>query len=292
MKAGYLGVGNMGQPMAARLLDAGHELWIHDRREAAMQPLLARQAQRAASARELGERCETVVVSLPTLEAFRQAVTGPAGLLEGAGLKTLVNTCTVGAVFLDEMVEACAAKGVTVVDAPITGGPAVAAAGALAVMVSGEPARVAQLRPLFECWGKTIVVAGDRPGAAQILKLTNNILFAVSLVASSEALVMGARGGLGMEAMLQVINNGSGRNFTTLSVIPKSVVPGTFDFGAPLEMLVKDVDLAIEQGEALGVPMWVCQATRLFLRHALYQGRGSHDLSRIIQIVEDGTARG
>jgi 2-hydroxy-3-oxopropionate reductase len=90
--------------------------------------------------------------------------------------------------------------------------------------------------------------------------------------------------------MLQVINNGSGRNFATLSVIPKSVVPGTFDFGAPLEMLVKDVDLAIEQGEALGVPMWVCQATRLVLRHAMFQGHGRDDLSRIIRIVEDAAA--
>lgn len=290
MKAGYLGVGNMGQPMAARLLDAGHEIWVYDQREEAVRSMLARKAQRAASARDLAERCETVVVSLPTLEAFRRAVTGPDGLLEGRSVKTLVNTCTVGAVFLDEMVKACAAKGVTVIDSPITGGPAVAAAGSLAVMVSGEPALVEGLRPVFQCWGKTVVVAGDKPGAAQILKLTNNILFAVSLVASSEALVMGARGGLSSDAMLQVINNGSGRNFTTMSVIPKSVVPGTFDFGAPLEMLVKDVDLAIEQGEALGVPMWVCQATRLFLKHAMFQGRGKHDLSRIIQIVEDGTA--
>jgi 3-hydroxyisobutyrate dehydrogenase-like beta-hydroxyacid dehydrogenase len=289
MRVGYLGVGQMGQPMAGKFLDAGHEVWIHDARQEAMRPLVERGAQPTGSPAELADRCETVFVSLPTLEAFRQTVVGPAGILRGGAVKTLVNTCTVGGRFLAEMVAACDAQGIVVVDSPITGGPAVAAAGKLAVMVSGDPERIAALRPLFELWGPTLVIAGDKPGAAQALKLTNNILFAVSLVASSEALVMGAKAGLSDDAMLQVVNNGSGRNFATMSVFPKSVVPRTFDFGAPIEMLVKDVDLAIEQGEALGVPMWVCQAARLVLKHAVFAGRAQHDISRIVQIVEDGS---
>lgn len=292
MRVGYLGVGQMGQPMAGKFVDAGHEVWIHDVRQEAMRPLVERGARPTRSPAELADRCETVFVSLPTLEAFRQTVVGPGGILQGGTVETLVNTCTVGGPFLGEMVEACAAKNVTVIDSPITGGPAVAAAGKLAVMVSGDPARIEALRPLFELWGPTLVVAGDNPGAAQALKLTNNILFAVSLVASSEALVMGAKAGLSSDAMLQVVNNGSGRNFATMSVFPKSVVPGTFDFGAPIEMLVKDVDLAIEQGEALGVPMWVCQAARLVLKHAVFAGRAQHDISRIVQIVEDGSTAG
>ncbi|MEO8003739.1 MAG: NAD(P)-dependent oxidoreductase [Betaproteobacteria bacterium] len=288
MRTGYLGVGNMGYPMAAKFLDAGHEVWVYDLREDAMRPLVERQASRAASARDLADHCETVFVSLPTFEAFRAAVTGPAGVLEGKRLKVLVNTCTVGRPFIEEIVAACAAKGVTVIDCPISGGPAAAAAGTLAVMVSGDAAVIEGLRPMLQLWGKTIVVAGDKPGAAQALKLTNNILFAVSLVASSEALLMGAAAGLSAEAMLQVVNNGSGRNFATMSVFPKSVLPGTFDFGATFETLMKDVDLAIEQGETLGVPMWVCQATRMVLKHAMFQGRGDQDISRTIQIVEDG----
>jgi 3-hydroxyisobutyrate dehydrogenase-like beta-hydroxyacid dehydrogenase len=212
-------------------------------------------------------------------------------LLSGAALKTLVNTCTVGQPFVGQIEEECAAAGVTVIDAPISGGVSGAAAGTLAVMVSGSPANVAELTPVFQLWGKTIVVAGDRPGAAQTMKLTNNILCAVALVATSEAMTMSAKAGIPDEAMLQILNNGTGRNFATTHIFPNAVLPRTFDFGATIEILMKDVDLALEQGEELGVPMWVCQAARLVLKHGVFQGRAQQDMSRVVQIVEDGTRK-
>lgn len=291
MRIGYLGVGNMGQPMAGKLLDGGHEVWIHDVREEAMRPLLERQARRAASPRELADACGTVVVSLPTLAIFRRAVNGPDGLIGGKAIRTLVNTCTVGSPFLAEIEAACAAKGITVIDAPISGGPRGAAAATLAVMVSGDPARVAELMPVLRLWGSTVVNAGPRAGAAQIMKLTNNVVFAVGLVATSEAMTMASKGGIPEPAMLEVLNNGSGRNFTSMAIYPKAVVPRTFDYGASLDIIMKDVDLAIEQGEALGVPMWVCQAARLVYKHAMFQGRGPQDLSRIAEVIEQGSRK-
>jgi len=291
MRFGYLGVGKMGQPMAGKLLDAGHELWIHDISEDAMRPLLERQARRAASPKELADACDTVIVSLPTLEVFQRALSGPDGLLSGNALKTLVNTCTVGGPFVRQVETECAASNVTVIDAPISGGVAGAEAATLAVMVSGDPARVADLMPVFRLWGPTIVVAGDRPGPAQTMKLTNNLLCAVAFVATSEAMTMSGKSGIPAEAMLQVLNNGTGRNFATSYVFPETVLSGTFDFGATIEILMKDVDLAIEQGEELGVPMWVCQAVRLVLKHGVFQGRAQQDLSRIVEIVEDGTRK-
>jgi len=289
MRLGFLGVGNMGQPMAAKLLDAGHELWVCDVREEAVRPLLERQARRAQSPKELADSCDTVVISLPTLEIFRQVVSGGQGLLAGTALKTIVNTCTVGRPFLAEIEQTCAAGGVTVVDAPISGGPAGAQAATLAVMVSGAAAKVAELMPIFRLWGPTVVIAGDTPGAAQVMKLTNNILFAVSLIATSEAMTMATKGGIAPDAMLEILNNGTGRNFATVSLFPAAVLPRTFEFGATIEILMKDVDLAIAQGEALGVPMWVCQAARLVLKHAVFQGRALQDLSRVVQMIEDGT---
>ena len=291
MRIGCLGVGNMGQPMAGKLLDAGHELWVHDISEDAMRPLLERQARRVASPRELADSCDTVIVSLPTLEIFRRALSGPDGLLAGKTLKTLVNTCTVGGPFIRKVETECAATGVAVIDAPISGGVVGARAGTLAVMVSGDPARVADLMPVFQQWGTTIVVAGDRPGAAQTMKLANNLLCAVALVATSEAMTMSGKAGIPADAMLQILNNGTGRNFATTHIFPATVLPHTFDFGATLEILMKDVDLAIEQGEELGVPMWVCQAVRLVLKHGVFQGRAQQDMSRIVQIVEEGTRK-
>src|SRR3954454_5013666 len=115
MEAGYLGVGAIGQPMAQKLLDAGHSLTIYDISEAAMRPLLERQARRVASPRELADRCEIVVVSLPTLAAFREVAFGANGLAEGKAMKLLVNTCTVGVPFVKEVEQGLAVQGVTVV---------------------------------------------------------------------------------------------------------------------------------------------------------------------------------
>jgi 3-hydroxyisobutyrate dehydrogenase-like beta-hydroxyacid dehydrogenase len=288
MHIGYLGVGNMGQPMAAKLLDGGHQLSILDINEANMAPLLARQARRVDSPQALADLTETVIVSLPTLGAFRHVVFGENGLLQGKAIKTLINTCTVGIPFVTELAAALARIGVTLVDCPISGGPSGAAAGALSVMVSGDPAAVEAVRPIISLWGPTVTIAGDKPGAAQLLKLTNNILFAVSLVATSEAFVMGAKGGLDPKTMLGSIAAGTGANGATRTVFPGAILPRTFQFGATLDILMKDVDLAIQQGEALGVPMWVCQAARLVYKHAIMAGKGGDDLSTLVQIIEQG----
>ncbi len=291
MRIGCLGLGNMGQPMAGKLLDGGHELWVCDISEDALRPLLERQARRAASAKELADTCDTIIVSLPTLEIFRHVLAGPDGLLAGRAIKTLVNTCTVGVVFIREIEAACTAAGVTVIDAPISGGVAGARAGTLATMVSGNLERVSDLMPVLRLWGPTIVVAGDRPGAAQIMKLTNNMLCAVALVATSEAMTMSGKAGIPDEAMLQILNAGTGRNFATTHIFPGAVLPRTFDFGATIEILMKDVNLAIEQGEELGVPMWVSQAVRLVLKHGVFQGRAQQDMSRVVEIIEEGTRK-
>jgi len=286
MEAGFLGVGNMGLPMAGKLLDGGHGLTVFDIRDAAMQPLLDRQARRASSPRDLADRCEVVFVSLPTLAAFRAVAFGDDGLIHGSALKLLVNTCTVGVPFVREVEQAMAAKGIAVVDCPISGGPPGARAGTLSVMVSGDPAAVERVKPLISLWGRTLTVAGDKPGAAQVLKLTNNILSAVALAATSEAFVMGAKGGLDPEVMLAAINAGSGRNSATESKFPLAVLTRSFDFGAEMHILMKDIDLAIAQGEDLGVPMWVCEAARLVFKHAMHKGAAKEDLTSIVKYIE------
>jgi 3-hydroxyisobutyrate dehydrogenase-like beta-hydroxyacid dehydrogenase len=286
MQAGFLGVGNMGQPMAGKLLDGGHSLTLFDIRQSAMQPLLQRQARQAASPKELADQNEVVFVSLPTLAAFRGVMGGDDGLMQGSAIKLLINTCTVGLPFLREVEAMAAQRGVTVVDCPISGGPPAAREGTLSVMVSGDPAAIERVRPMISLWGRTLTVAGDKPGAAQVLKLTNNILSAVSLAATAEAFVMGGKGGLDPEVMLSAINAGSGRNSATLGKFPASVVTRSFDYGAEMHILMKDIDLAIAQGEELGVPMWVCQAARLVFKHAMFQGATNEDLTAIVKYVE------
>ncbi|HEX2150624.1 MAG TPA: NAD(P)-dependent oxidoreductase, partial [Stellaceae bacterium] len=229
---------------------------------------------------------EIVFVSLPTLAAFREAAFGADGLAEGEAMKLLVNTCTGGVPFVREIEQGLTASGVTVVDCPISGGPPGARAGTLSVMVSGDPAAVERIRPLISLWGRTLTIAGDRPGAAQILKLTNNILSAVALAATAEAFVMGAKGGLDPEVMLAAINAGSGRNSATEAKFPAAVLTRSFDYGAEMHILMKDIDLAVAQGEDLGVPMWVCEAARLVFKHTMHKGAAKEDLTAIVKYIE------
>ncbi|MDX2157142.1 MAG: NAD(P)-dependent oxidoreductase [Hyphomicrobiaceae bacterium] len=287
MAIGFVGVGNMGLPMAEKLIGAIDELVVQDIREDALKPLVERQARPAATVREVGDRCGTAFVSLPTLPALREVVVGSGGLIEGKALKLVVNTCTVGVPLVEELETALAAKGIGLVDCPISGGPPGARAGTLSVMVSGRPDLVEQVRPLISRWGP-VTVAGDRPGLAQVLKLTNNILSAVSLAATCEAYVMGAKGGLDPEVMTEAINRGSGRNSATQDKIPRSVLNRTFAYGAPMHILAKDVILAIEQGERLGIPMWVCQAAANMFKHEMFAGKADKDITELIKTIERG----
>ncbi|MGE0418643.1 MAG: NAD(P)-dependent oxidoreductase [Acetobacteraceae bacterium] len=288
MEAGYLGVGAMGKPMATKLLDGGHRLTVLDINEAALRPFLERQAGRAMTPREMADTCEIVFVSLPTLGAFRHVVFGEDGLLQGGKMKILVNTCTVGMPFLREVEAAMTPKGVVIVDCPISGGPAGASAGTLSVMVSGDPAAIEAVRPMISLWGPTVTVCGDKPGAAQVLKLTNNILFAVAVAATSEAFVMGAKGGLDPEIMMKAIGAGSGSNRAFDMVMAGPVLSRKFNMGAAMHILMKDIDLALELAEELQIPMWICQTVRLFFKHAMFEGRGNDDISTIVQVVERG----
>ncbi|MDP6705987.1 MAG: NAD(P)-dependent oxidoreductase [Alphaproteobacteria bacterium] len=285
-KLGWIGTGHMGQPMAGRLMDAGHALVVHDIDEAAMAPLLARQAQPAASAREVADEAEIVFVSLPNNDAIREVVLGAGGVHEGGRVRTYVSTCTTGSPFAIELAEALTEKGIATVEAPISGGPPGAVAGTLSVMVSGPEAAYDEVAAMLQAFGKTVVYCGDKPGLAQVLKLANNILSATALAASAEALAMGVKAGLDPALMLEAINAGSGRNSATQDKIPRDVLTRNFNYGAQLHILMKDVDLALAEGEAQGVPQLVSQQVRQIFKLAMHQGWRDRDITEVVKLVE------
>jgi 3-hydroxyisobutyrate dehydrogenase-like beta-hydroxyacid dehydrogenase len=286
MELGFIGTGNMGLPMAGRLLDAGHTLVVHDADPAALAPLTARQAMAAGSPKEVAARTEIVFVSLPGNAASREVVLGEEGIVHGERMRLYVNTCTTGSPFACEMSEALAARGVTTLEAPISGGPPGAEAGTLSIMVSGPRAAFDELAPVFETLGKTVTWCGEKPGLAQVAKLANNILSATALVASLEALAMGVKAGLDVEVMLRAINGGSGRNSATQDKIPRDVITGTFAYGAPMRILMKDIDLALAEGEAQGVPQLVSQQVRQLFRLGMAQGWAEKDITEMAKLIE------
>ncbi|MGA2129668.1 MAG: NAD(P)-dependent oxidoreductase, partial [Xanthobacteraceae bacterium] len=244
-----------------------------------------RGARRAASPAEVAAVAETVLVSLPTPDVVQMVALSAAGIIAGSKVKTFVDLSTTGPRVAVEVAKNLAAKGITAVDAPVSGGPAGAEKGTLAVMVACPRKLADELRPVLDVIGKVFWI-GEKPGMGQTMKLVNNLLSASALAITSEAMVLGCKAGLDPAVMLDVINAGSGRNTATEDKFPRCVLPRRFDFGFATELLLKDVRLCLEEGEALGVPMIVGNAVKQLLAITKAgQGPGS-DITQVVRTVE------
>ncbi len=176
-----------------------------------------------------------------------------------------------------EIAPLLAARGIAFVSAPVSGGTVAAEKGTLAIMAAGGEAVFRTLEPLLRILGKNIFYLGADPSLGQTMKIINNTLYAVSMVASSEALVYGVKAGLDARAMLDVINVSSGRSFATLERIPQCVMDRSFPVRFTTALLHKDVKMCIDDAERIGAPMVVSPIARQFLAFALSQGDGAKD---------------
>jgi 3-hydroxyisobutyrate dehydrogenase-like beta-hydroxyacid dehydrogenase len=282
---GFIGVGRMGIHMAGRLIEAGYQLAIYDIDETAMARLEQRGAKRCASPAEVASVAETVFVSLPTPDIVRSVALSETGVAAGTKIKTFVDLSTTGPGVAKEVADGLARKGITAMDAPVSGGPGGAERGTLAIMVSGPRAIADRLRPAFDVIGKFFFI-GEKPGMGQTMKLINNILSASAISMTSEALVLGAKAGLDADTMISVINSGSGRNTATEDKFPRCVLPRRFDFGFSTELLHKDVRLCLEVAESLGVPMLVGNAVKQLLAVTKASQGPNADITQIVCTVE------
>lgn len=287
---GWAGVGNMGQPMLQRLLDAGHAVSAFDARARALDALNDPQGRlgRAASLAELAASSDAVFLSLPSIEVVREVV---GGLLQAPArrMRLIVNTGTTGASLSHELAASAARHGVSLVDCPVSGGPEAARAGLLSVMVSGLPSDIDALRPLLACWGPSITFAGETPGAAQTLKLVNNAIIVAGYVSTLEAFVFGAKAGLDPKVMLDALNAGRlAPNGTTRIWLPEYILKGK-PFGAQLQLLMKDMGLAMDESDATGVPMAVCRAALEMAEQACGEGGLAldADLMDLVRALEE-----
>jgi 3-hydroxyisobutyrate dehydrogenase-like beta-hydroxyacid dehydrogenase len=282
---GFVGVGRMGGPMVRRLIQAGFDVTIYDRSAAAITPLVDLGAKRAESPAAVASAAEIVLVSLPTPPIVQAVALGPNGIAEGTIVKILIDVSTTGSTVAARVAEGLAAKGITAVDAPVSGGIAGAEKGTLAVMVSCPEATYPAVKPVLEVIGKLFFV-GTRPGQGQTMKLLNNLLSGTAMAISSEALVMGVKAGLDPQQICDVINAGSGRNSATQDKIPRCVIPRTFDFGFAMALLNKDIRLCLEEAEAMGVPMIVGTAVRQLLAVTIATEGADADLTEVVKVVE------
>ncbi len=282
---GFVGVGVMGRPMARRLLEAGHRLVVHDLNQDAVAELVAEGARAAASAKAVADEASIVFTSMPTVAIFKQVLAGTGSIAEGSAVRIVVDLSTVGSTATQEVAATLAARGIDMIDAPISGGAAGAKAGTLAVMVSGKAEAVDAVMPMFQVFGKPFVV-GTEPGQAQLMKLLNNMLSSTAFAVTAEAFVAGVRGGLDPETMMSVFNAGSGRNNATSDKFPKYVLGRGFDFGFPISSVCKDIGLAVDECQKLGVPMWVGGQSRQLWQSAYLQNGASMDMTSLVRFVE------
>ena len=285
MEIGFIGLGKMGFPMARRLIEAKHQLVVHDARRESVERLVALGAQAAASPKEVADRTETVMASLPSLQISLDVATGRNGVIEGNRVKRLVDLSTTGSQMAIRIHGLLAAKNIVQIDSPVSGGVGGAEKGTLAVMVSGPRSEFALVKPALDVIGKVFFIS-EKPGAGQTMKLANNYLSATAMLATSEAVVMGVKAGLDPSVMIDVINAGSGLNTASRDKFPKSVLPRTFDYGFATALMVKDVRLCLEEMRGMGLSMEVAEAVGRLWATVIKETGPDSDFTSAIKPIE------
>ena len=282
---GFIGVGVMGRPMAINLMAKGIPLLAYDVNPDAMQAIRQAGAQTASSVQDVCNRCRIVFTSMPSPAVFTQVLLGEAGVHTGTAVKIAVDLSTVGPRTIKAAAIGLRERGIELIDAPVSGGAAGAQKATLTVMVAGNQSAQDEVKPLLEVFGKLFVI-GQEAGQAQLLKLLNNMLSSTAFAITAEAYVAGVKGGLDPQLMMDVINVSSGRSAASQEKFVRQVLPRSFDFGFPISSICKDIGLAIEECEALGVPMWVGSQARQLWKFALKQDGAGKDMTELVTYLE------
>jgi len=254
---GIAGLGRMGAPMARRLVEAGYVLAGFDIADAAGR--LPEGAVVTTSVAHLATQADTILLSVPdgaaSLDVCQQIVAAT-----NRRVRTVVDLSTIGIAAAEACAAQLASVGVTYVDAPVSGGVAGATNGTLAMMIGAPAAVFEQLEPVLSVLASKRFRVGDAPGQGQAMKLLNNYASAAALAATCEAAVFGARLGLDLPTVVDVLNASSGRSAASQDKFPRSIVPGTYDFGFAGALMTKDVSLYLENATAASVPHDLAEA--------------------------------
>jgi 3-hydroxyisobutyrate dehydrogenase-like beta-hydroxyacid dehydrogenase len=283
---GFVGLGAMGGRMAVRLLRAGHALVVCDRDARAVQLAADAGATVAATPREVADAAQVVMVSLPHPDVVREVALGDDGLAAGTALQVYVDLSTTGVAVAQEVAAGLAPHGVAAVDAPVSGGPAGAEAGRLTLMLSGPDAAVDRVRPLIDAFAGNVFVVGSEAGQGQAAKVINNLMSACSIAITAEAMVLGVRAGLDPATLLDVIGVSSGQNNAASDKFPKQVLTRAFAHGFRLDLMTKDVHLALDEARRRGVPMVLGSTVEQLWGLADLTGDDDRDCTEIARMFE------
>ena len=287
MKIGFIGTGNMGNPMAANLVKAGHQLTVHDLRREAATNLLEMGANWADSPKETVPGNEVVFTSRPVPRDVEAVVLGENGILEGASSGSVFfDLSTNSPTMVRRLHEICAAKGVTLLDSPVSGGTYGAASGTLAVMVGGDKATFDRFKPTLEGIGTHVVYCGPI-GNGAVCKICNNLMSMGTGVLLAEALTLGVKAGVDLATLADVINNSTGGSKRLADKFPRFLFKGNFEPGFATALAAKDVRLATDLGREYGVPMDLSNLVDQRHVEAMFRGWGAEDSDAVAKIQEE-----
>lgn len=291
MRIGFVGLGNMGGPMAANLVKAGHDVAVFDMSSAAVDKAVAAGAQSRKSATDAAREQEAVVTMLPAGQHVRQVYLGDNGILKHAKAGTLlIDSSTIDVATARDVHAAAKSAGVEFLDAPVSGGVGGASAGTLTFMVGGEEAAFGRAKPILEKMGKNIFHAGGA-GTGQAAKICNNMLLAISMIGTCEAFVLAEKLGLSHETLFKISSTASGQCWSLTSYcpvpgpVPTSPANREYQPGFAASMMLKDLKLSQTAAQLAGASTPLgAQATALY---SLFEsaGAGGRDFSGIIQLL-------
>ena len=291
---GFIGLGTMGQPMAANLLARGFRLVVYDLNAAALEPARAQGARVAASPRAVGAACRFVITMLPAPAHVEEVLAGPDGVIEGmAPGGTLIDMSSIDPGTTRRVGERAAARGLRMIDAPVSGAPPKARDGTLTIMVGGQPEVLAECRSILEALGEHIFHVGPL-GTGEAVKLVNNLLAACHAAALGEALNIGVRFGLSPRVLYDVISTSSGDCWSLRTRVPYPDVlaasPANEDFapGFMTDLMHKDVGLALALARDVGAPAPLGGLVEQLYGAARAQGYGGKDFSVVAKLYQEG----
>jgi 2-hydroxy-3-oxopropionate reductase len=286
-KVGFIGLGIMGKPMAENLIEAGYDLVAYNRTREKAEGLEG--ATVAQSPKEVAENSDIVITMLPDSPQVEEVLAGEDGVFEGiseGGL--IVDMSTISPVVTEELAEKARERDASMLDAPVSGGDVGAIEGTLAIMVGGSEEDFERALPLFEVMGATVTHVGPT-GAGQVVKAANQIVVALTIEAVSEALVLGSKGGVAPEKILDVLGGGLAGN-KVMEAKREKLLEHSFDPGFRIELHHKDLGIALAAGREYGVTLPVTAVVDQMLETLKMKGRGDRDHSALLTLIEESSA--
>ena len=285
MKLGFIGLGVMGRPMALNLMKHGHQMGVYARRPQSVEPLVAAGAVSYKTPAELAAACEAVFTVVTNSSDVEQVVLGENGIIHGARAGSMVvDMETISPTVARNIAQALAAKGIEMLDAPVSGGPMGAEQATLSVMVGGKPAAFERAKPLLQCLGKTIVHMGDH-GAGQITKACNQLALLVTAQGTAEALSLAARYGVDPAKVREVMLGGIAAS-RVLDLFGKRMVERDFAAGIEARLYYKDLHIVLDLVHELGLAAPAAALAMQSVNALIGRGEGASDLSALIKVVE------